>query len=290
MSSDEPQRIKCNRCKMNLTVDKFKMKRDDTYMKGCMECNQKDVEWRKNNRCEHGKNKSACKACGGSQICKHGRMKQVCKDCKGVSICEHNRVRSTCKDCKGSDICQHNRRQGVCRECNGSQMCEHGRRRIMCRDCGGSQICSHDRRKDTCRDCGGSQICEHDRIKNVCRECEGSRICVHGIQKPICRVCDPIGHLSSVVRRSVRSALKSSKSKPSIEYLGCEIEEFKEHIESKFKEGMSWENYGEWHIDHIVPLRYQNPSIEEVMERLHWENTQPLWASENIAKGNRFIG
>ena len=53
---------------------------------------------------------------------------------------------------------------------------------------------------------------------------------------------------------------------------------------------MSWDNYGEWEIDHIIPLKYNNPSIEEVQERLHYSNTQPLWARENRAKGNRHIG
>jgi hypothetical protein len=96
--------------------------------------------------------------------------------------------------------------------------------------------------------------------------------------------------LSSIVAVSVRRALKSDKSKHSIEYLGCNIEEFKEHIENQFIEGMTWENHGEWHIDHIIPIKYENPSLEEVIERLHWKNTQPLWASDNIAKGNRFIG
>ena len=54
---------------------------------------------------------------------------------------------------------------------------------------------------------------------------------------------------------------------------------------------MTWENYGKiWHIDHIVPINYNNPTLEEVIKRLHYLNTQPLWASENISKGNRYIG
>ena len=53
---------------------------------------------------------------------------------------------------------------------------------------------------------------------------------------------------------------------------------------------MTWENYGEWEIDHIIPIKYQKPSIEEVIERLNYTNTQPLWASKNRSKGNRYIG
>ena len=68
------------------------------------------------------------------------------------------------------------------------------------------------------------------------------------------------------------------------------IEAYKKFLEDKFVEGMSWENYGnEWHIDHIVPLKYKNPTIEEVMGRLHYTNTQPLWVYDNVSKGNRYI-
>jgi IS30 family transposase len=62
------------------------------------------------------------------------------------------------------------------------------------------------------------------------------------------------------------------------------------HIEKQFKEGMSWDNYGEWEIDHIVPLKYQNPTLEQLVERFHYTNLQPLWATENRSKSNKFIG
>ena len=55
-------------------------------------------------------------------------------------------------------------------------------------------------------------------------------------------------------------------------------------------DGMSWDNHGEWHIDHIIPLKYNNPTLEQSIERLHYKNTQPKWESENIAKGNGYIG
>ena len=82
-------------------------------------------------------------------------------------------------------------------------------------------------------------------------------------------------------------------SKQYLQY-GCNIDTFKQHIESQFTVGMSWKNYGsEWHIDHKIPLKYQEegqpPTLEKVAERLHYLNTQPMWASENMSKGNRFI-
>lgn len=53
---------------------------------------------------------------------------------------------------------------------------------------------------------------------------------------------------------------------------------------------MSWENYGEWEVDHIVPLKYNNPSLKEIIKILHYTNTQPLWTSENRSKKNKYIG
>ena len=73
------------------------------------------------------------------------------------------------------------------------------------------------------------------------------------------------------------------------EYLGCNIETFKKHIEQQFIEGMSWKNYGEWHIDHKIPLKYNKPSLKEVAQRRHYTNTQLMWASENMSKSCRYI-
>ena len=78
------------------------------------------------------------------------------------------------------------------------------------------------------------------------------------------------------------------------EYLGCDINTFKRHIENQFVDRMTWENYGKlWHIDHKKPQKYKEdgepPSLEEVAQRLQYTNTQPMWASENMSKGNRHV-
>ena len=103
--------------------------------------------------CPHGRRRSQCKECGGSQICEHGRIRSKCKECGGGSVCEHGRVRSRCKECGGTSTCEHGRERSMCKECRGSQICEHGRQRSFCKDCGGSQICEHGRRHDRCNEC-----------------------------------------------------------------------------------------------------------------------------------------
>lgn len=73
------------------------------------------------------------------------------------------------------------------------------------------------------------------------------------------------------------------------ELIGCPYEVFKEHIENQFKEGMTWDNHGEWHIDHIIPVSY-GINVIEVIALNNYINLQPLWAKDNFRKGNRYIG
>ena len=71
--------------------------------------------------------------------------------------------------------------------------------------------------------------------------------------------------------------------------LGCNIVDFRKYFELKFTKGMIWENFGEWHIDHIKPCASFNlVDIEEQKKCFHYTNLQPLWAEENIKKGSRY--
>lgn len=81
--------------------------------------------------------------------------------------------------------------------------------------------------------------------------------------------------------------LNTNKSSSTLEILGYSSDDLKIHIESLFKEGMTWDNYGEWHIDHIKPVSLFD-NTEEVTVVNSLKNLQPLWAFENLSKGNRF--
>jgi hypothetical protein len=158
-------------------------------------------------KCEHGKRKSRCVVCGGSEICPHLRIKYNCKDCKGSNICEHNKNKIYCHECNGSAFCIHDKRKDRCLECGGSNICEHGKRKERCIKCGGSELCCHNILKSTCKqcqggsicehnhirtsckECGGGAICEHNKRRSECKECGGSQICIHKISKHICKLC-----------------------------------------------------------------------------------------------------
>ena len=94
-----------------------------------------------------------------------------------MSKCEHNKQKSRCKDCGGSSICEHGKIKLFCKECGGSQICEHNKQKTTCKECGGSSICEHGKMKSYCKECGGSQICKHNRFKKICKECGGSALC-----------------------------------------------------------------------------------------------------------------
>ena len=80
------------------------------------------------------------------------------------------------------------------------------------------------------------------------------------------------------------------KTGKTMELTGCSNEELITHLESKFIEGMTWENYGDWHIDHILPCASFNlDDPEEQKKCFHWSNLQPLWAKDNIRKGAKII-
>jgi len=93
--------------------------------------------------------------------------------------------------------------------------------------------------------------------------------------------------LTCKLRARLRRALKgNTKSGSAVRDLGCSIPELVAHLESQFRESMTWDNYGEWQIDHIVPLSsFDLTNREQLLQVCHYTNLQPLWASENSSKG-----
>jgi hypothetical protein len=99
--------------------------------------------------------------------------------------------------------------------------------------------------------------------------------------------------LLKTLRTRLGSALKSQKaikSNKTMDLVGCSIPYLRGYLEAKFKEGMTWENHGEWHIDHIKPCASFN-LLDEVEQKkcFHYKNLQPLWASENLSKSDKII-
>lgn len=90
-------------------------------------------------------------------------------------------------------------------------------------------------------------------------------------------------------RKRIYKALRyNCKSAKTIELIGCSTEELKRHLERQFKDGMAWDNYGEWHIDHIIPCAsFDFTKESEQRECFNYKNLQPLWAEDNFRKNDK---
>ena len=105
---------------------------------------------------------------------------------------------------------------------------------------------------------------------------------------------DPLYKLRITVSERIRQALKYhlagtyKKKDSTIELLGCSIDELKTHLQNQFKEGMTWQNHGEWHIDHIIPCAaFDLSKKEDCLKCFNYKNLQPLWAHENLSKSDK---
>lgn len=91
--------------------------------------------------------------------------------------------------------------------------------------------------------------------------------------------------IHNVRSRTRKCFLGYYKDKTTKTLLGCTVEKLTTHLSAKFTEGMTLENYGKWHIDHIVPL--SSAKTKQELEKLcHYTNLQPLWAKDNLSKGS----
>lgn len=93
---------------------------------------------------------------------------------------------------------------------------------------------------------------------------------------------------SNLSKRIWKSLKGINKSTTTIKLIGCNIKELKCHLESQFTEGMSWDNYGDWHVDHIIPCdAFDLKDKKQQKECFHYTNLQPLWAEDNLKKSNK---
>jgi hypothetical protein len=101
---------------------------------------------------------------------------------------------------------------------------------------------------------------------------------------------DPLFKLSHNIRVLIRSSFRNggfNKKSKTAEILGCTFKEYYKHIESQFKDGMSWQRMDDIHIDHRLPVSAANTE-EELLVLNHHRNLQPMWATDNLAKSDSY--
>lgn len=103
------------------------------------------------------------------------------------------------------------------------------------------------------------------------------------------RESHPIHKLQDSIRTRVNKYLRDNgyfKNKKTFSIIGLTPQRLKEYLSENFEIGMSWDNYGEWHIDHIVPLSSAKTE-EELYKLFYYTNLQPLWAADNLKKSDK---
>jgi len=102
---------------------------------------------------------------------------------------------------------------------------------------------------------------------------------------------DPNFKLLTILRGRIYDVLRGhNKSNSTKNMLGCTIEEFWIHLEKTFKPGMTRENHGLWHVDHIKPCAsFDLTKPEEQAKCFHYTNLQALWAHENLSKKDKIL-
>ncbi len=135
-------------------------------------------------------------------------------------------------------------------------------------------------------------------IKGRCQGCfgeflprwKGQKYC-HQACKAKARRLTPEGRLNSRMQCAVRRGLLNGKEGRSWKALvEFSAEDLRRHLERQFLKGMSWDNFGDWHIDHRRPLssfRFNKPEDPDFKAAWALTNLQPLWALDNIRKHNR---
>jgi predicted transcriptional regulator len=123
-----------------------------------------------------------------------------------------------------------------------------------------------------------------DKIRKTKRDYERNR-----------KASDPLYKLVANFRTAIYQVLKESNVEKNGHYfdiLGYTPEELINHLEKQFTEGMTWENYGEFHVDHKLPISSFNIKEigdEEFMKCWSLDNLQPMWGEENIRKSNKVL-
>ena len=95
--------------------------------------------------------------------------------------------------------------------------------------------------------------------------------------------------LNNNISRNIRRTLKNGKDGKSwLDLVPYTLKQLKRHLEKQFTKGMTWENYGEWHIDHKIPksvFNFTEPGHEDFKKCWALKNLQPMWAIDNLKKG-----
>jgi hypothetical protein len=220
-----------------------------------------------------------------------------CEQCNQVkSIDEFNVVKSSCKIDSKCNSCKSKLKR--CYTCKQDLPIENF----------GENISNKDGKMTICRDCKSKSDKEYrvkysdknklrkkeyyTRVKNLDWYKEKSSKRVRDYKKEYTQQqSDTFRHMKAHLRKIILVYIKKQKNnigvKPSTEdILGIDFDGFIKHIEKQFLFGMSWDNHGKWHIDHILPCSLSNGDTDTLLKLFNYQNLNPMWAFDNLSKND----
>lgn len=95
--------------------------------------------------------------------------------------------------------------------------------------------------------------------------------------------------IAGILRKQLVKVVRGFKNESALKLLGCSVDDFRKYLADTFQDGMSFDNYGLWQLDHILPCSaFDLQHSEEQEICFHFSNLQALWAEDNIAKSNNY--
>ena len=193
------------------------------------------------------------------------------------------------------DSCKKKRKRESSRKAMEKQRAKRGIKKVKglpasCIDCG-SEFVRYSIRTVRCKDCQDKYTTARTRTESAKRKTDSSRRNRYN-EWVRCKRKSDVGfavtaHMRTLMHRAFGSK-KAGKSWRS--FVDYSLEELMSHLEKQFLDGMTWENRGEWHIDHIIPrssFEYDDPCDPDFKACWALSNLRPLWAIDNIRKNAR---
>jgi hypothetical protein len=265
---------KCNTCFIEKSIEEFRIQKKNTDGRRgiCKECARK-IE--KNNYKRRNNYKPKKRT--------YNYTSKKCNTCSIEKPLEEFRIRKTNKD----------GRTGICKECaREKERTERITNPKPLSEKSKNYMINYNRRYSK-KNYEENRLELLEKQKQYQKENQTKRVEYNNSYVKKRKKEDPLFHFIQGVRCNVSQSfirgLKGiTKTKKTEKILGCSIEDFIKYIESLFQEGMSFNNYGDWELDHIIPI--SSAKTKELVEKLcHHTNYQPLWWQENLKKGNKII-
>ena len=160
-----------------------------------------------------------------------------------------------------------------------------------CADCGVEIILNRNPNAQVCKPCAIERDRERARISSREKAATPEGRAANAAWERKKRKTDPAWRVSAHMRVIMHRALNGKKAGRSWrEFVPYTLEELMAHLERQFLPGMTWENKGKWHIDHVIPLAsfdFEKPEDDDFQAAWTLSNLRPLWGKDNIRKQAR---